>query len=510
MAASVIDETWASLQKQLDLVSRLLMGDLFLAYRPRLILQEAETASTDGQRVVMMPRRFLDVSLEDGRPEIFLGLLAHEVGHWLQPIKEIRAAEKETGLAHGFVNIILDVHCEHNAGQIFPLFKGPLQALRNLVGKRMVQEYRQGFRKANDFVSAASAALLFSRYCLETKASYCAALIGSGQLLPNPKAAYDADRLQRLLWAVSGFVGTFSGELPDRLRLLAAEYPELCCQASDLRFTDPLGWGGDDDVIPGAVQLNVPDRDKVEPCGIRQVSSYGSQPPTPEVLALSRRLKSRWMAPSGVHSFMAPGRLDRMAALRNQPVPYSMKAYRPARLKEDGLRRILLAVDWSGSMSAEDGRPWEAALTAARAITLAIQADGGDVRSLLFAGEAWHTAGYDAQSLLFARSFGGHLTLEKAQGSETRFGWLPEVWQRFPEHQVLVLTDGAGCLPACIPVTCRTRTSVLLIGLEQYKSDGQKQILEIADAIAGKVVEVQSLDDLAGVWATLIPRRQVA
>jgi hypothetical protein len=50
----------------------------------------------------------------------------------------------------------------------------------------------------------------------------------------------------------------------------------------------------------------------------------------------------------------------------------------------------------------------------------------------------------------------------------------------------------------------------MLIGLENY-NDGQKvDILAVAEAIAGKVVEVPSLDDLAGVWATLIPRRQVA
>jgi hypothetical protein len=36
------------------------------------------------------------------------------------------------------------------------------------------------------------------------------------------------------------------------------------------------------------------------------------------------------------------------------------------------------------------------------------------------------------------------------------------------------------------------------------------EIREIADAIAEKVVEVHSLDDLAGIWATLIPRRNVA
>jgi len=100
--------------------------------------------------------------------------------------------------------------------------------------------------------------------------------------------------------------------------------------------------------------------------------------------------------------------------------------------------------------------------------------------------------------------------LGKAEGSTTRFGWLPEVWQRYPDHQVLVLTDGAGSLPAYIPDSCRARTSALLIGLENYSDEQREDVRSIAEAIAGKVVEVPSLDDLAGVWATLIPRRQVA
>jgi hypothetical protein len=84
------------------------------------------------------------------------------------------------------------------------------------------------------------------------------------------------------------------------------------------------------------------------------------------------------------------------------------------------------------------------------------------------------------------------------------------VWQRYPNHQVFVLTDSASNLPAYIPDLCRARTSALLIGLENYSDDQREDVRSIAEAIAGKVVEVPSLDDLAGVWATLIPRRNVA
>ena len=56
---------------------------------------------------------------------------------------------------------------------------------------------------------------------------------------------------------------------------------------------------------------------------------------------------------------------------------------------------------------------------------------------------------------------------------------------------------------------CRERTSTLLIGLKNYNEqlDGDPGS---CGSDQWKVVEVPSLDDLAGVWAPLIPRRQVA
>jgi len=510
-AYNVFNETWASLQKQLDMVARFLLGSLSLAYHPRLVLKDAETASTDGLRIVEMPRRFLGVGLEDGRPEIFLGLLAHEIGHWLQPVKEIDAVEKETNLMHDFVNIILDVHCEHQAGLIFPLFKHPIKAVRELVGNIQARRYRRAFRKAKDFVSAAMSALLYCRYCVRPDESFSVAAIGfqRNALAPRPKAAYDLEHLKNLLADLAGVRGLCSNELPETLAALAKKYPELCCQPPELHFWDPLAVlaNGGDETISNLVQLQVPDLSTVEDCPVLEVSASGKVQPSPDVLALSRKLKNRWAAPAGVRSVMAPGRLDRMAALRDQPVPYSMQSQRPSRLKETGVRRIVLAADWSMSM---EGVPWFATLAAARAITLALRSDGGDVRGLLFAGNAWHTADFDAETLFFARALGGGVDLEKADGATTLFGWLPEVWQRYPDHQVLVLTDGAGSLPAYIPESCRSRTSALLIGLQNYSDDQREDIRVVAEAIAGKVVEVCSLDDLAVVWATLIPRRQVA
>jgi hypothetical protein len=344
------------------------------------------------------------------------------------------------------------------------------------------------------------AALLYSRYCVYPDVSFSAALIGFQKyaLVPSPNAAYDIRRLESLLSDVARVRELSSFELPEILATLAGKYPELCRQSVKLLFGDPLAGSArdGDEFLSGVVQLQVPERDATEACSVLEVSATGSVPPSPDVLALSRRLKNRWFAPAGVERVMAPGRLDRMAALRDQPVPYSMQCQRSTRLKDSGLRRIVLAADWSVSM---EGQPWLATLAAAQAITLALRSDGGDVRGLLFAGSAWHTADFDANALFFARALGGGVDLGKAEGSTTRFGWLPEVWQRYPDHQVLVLTDGAGSLPAYIPDSCRARTCALLIGLENYSDEQREDVRSIAEAIAGKVVEVPSLDDLAGV-----------
>ena len=139
-------------------------------------------------------------------------------------------------------------------------------------------------------------------------------------------------------------------------------------------------------------------------------------------------------------------------------------------------------------------------LKAAQAITLAFRSDSGDVRGLLFAGNTGHTPDFDGRMLFFARALGGGVNLGKAEGSTMRFGWLPEVWQHYPDHQVLVLTDSAGSLPAYIPNSCRARTSALLIGLENYNDDQKTEIMTVAEAIAGKVVKVHQLEDMTGVW----------
>jgi hypothetical protein len=505
----------ANLQKQLDIVAGMLLGDLFLAVRPRLVLKEdADTASTDGRLWVEMPHKFCGVGLEDGRPEIFVGLLAHEVGHWLQPVKAIKKIEEETNLLHDVTNIVMDVHCEHVVSTILPLFERPLIALRTLVRKENESKYRQAFSEAKDFLSAAIAALLYCRYCIDPNVSYWPVQPNMRGLAPARHRSYDKDRIVELIDFVSTrFPNCKRDELPEMVRELALTFPELCIEQppKGLPF-DPLGGiSSDGEGLEEVEEIirRIPNQPG-HACGNYEAKPLGSNPPSPEVMAVSRQLKNRWVGRARVVNVMAPGRLDRQAMLRDAPLPFTMKTSRPIGSRDVGVKKVLLAVDWSASMSADNGAPWNAALSAAQAISLAIKNDGGDPRAVLFAENAWHVPDYDAIATLFANALAGGPNLSNAGGSDTTFAWLPEIWQQFPDHQILLLTDGCGYLPSFILPSCRKRTSVLLLGLNGFSDVDRQKIFATADAIAEKVVEVNSLTDLVGVWATLIPRRQIA
>jgi hypothetical protein len=49
----------------------------------------------------------------------------------------------------------------------------------------------------------------------------------------------------------------------------------------------------------------------------------------------------------------------------------------------------------------------------------------------------------------------------------------------------------------------------VLLAVDWSAGTDRQKVLTTADAIAEKVVEVNTLTDLVGVWATLIPRRQI-
>ncbi len=88
-----------------------------------------------------------------------------------------------------------------------------------------------------------------------------------------------------------------------------------------------------------------------------------------------------------------------------------------------------------------------------------------------------------------------------ADGNDTSFAWLPLAWLRFPDHFHILLTDGEGDLPLLIPQRDRKRTFAIVI------PDGKPEMIAPA---AARVVVVNDLARLPGVFAYLAPRQWVA
>jgi hypothetical protein len=486
------------LQRQLDLVSSALLGGLGRILRPRLILDgKAHTASTPGHAWVKLPAAFLGET-PDTRPEIFVGLLAHEIGHWLQPLKLVKEIEKETGLNHDIVNLLLDIHGEALAASIFPLFQRHLTAVRSLVRDRKREDYLASFKKAKTFLASVGNLLLMGRYGGDPESSFSLAI--ASQAARRSKS--ERVRLEALAQDANSIAWVQRAGLPEFLREIARRYPELC-DPQPLSVPDPLetSSGGD-----GMEKLRE-ELDEIcnfsTPPGVYkgdvEATPNGKAYPKADVTRLARSLAFRWTRPRASMTIPGPGRLNRLAAVRGEPIPFTLPI--PPAGKAADQVRIVLAVDWSGSMR---GDPWRVALGAAQAICLGVRANQGDVRALIFAESSWHAPDYSAEAL-----FAQHLDsawLSEADGEDTTFAWLPVVWQAFPNHQVVLLTDGVGHLPSVLLPSGRKRTAALLLD-GHLPPDAATNAALTLDRIAALSVRVGKLEDLPALWASLIPRR---
>lgn len=492
------------LQAILNLVASALLGDLAAFLSPRLIIAKDDTASTDGRTWIRLPEEFLGIRLGE-KMQVFIGLLAHEVGHWLQPLKAITVVEQKTGIHHDILNIVLDVHLEHCVPLIFPLFAAPLEAVRAVVRDAHKLDYEKGYKQARTFLEAADCALLFGRFCVNPRLSFDApyALI---QRKATHNRKIDENRMNDLVARVDCVISYSCADLPVYIEQLANDFPELCLQVPPFGGKNPLDGlksGGDGlDIIRELLQdLKI---------GTDQTSAYvieerlsGHNPASAETLAVSRQLQKRWDVACATGVIMAPGRLNRLSALRGDPMPFTMPA--PIKGKQSPQTKVVLIVDWSGSMNVNDSAPWKSALQAAQAITLAIRSTGGDVRAAIFAEHLWHASSFSAD-ILFAASLGS-ISLIEARGEDTNFSWLPHVWQLFPGYRVVLLTDGNGYPPSAILPSGRKRTSAVLLQVRKNAPANVGQIETTIQSFASRFVHVDNLSELAAAWALLIPRR---
>ncbi len=559
---------------------------------------DQQTASTNTVWI-LLPETFFGVNLRQ-RTDIAIGLLAHELGHWLQPHEADQLAEM-LKLDPWTYNLVLDVQDEATIATAFPPILGPLQACRKLVTDQLpLDAYIEAAETVTTFLDAFRLQAMLCRFLSPGQDCYGPAIRELAFPLLPSEANYHVRECARYL---RRFVTIESGDLPKEIAKLAKKYPELCAdepkQPEQDQQPQPAAKGGpsqsgdgegEDQSSPDAGEDDQSaDADESEGTGAGEGENAntgegadagegdGDETPSesdgecsndsegsasgggletapadltsdpyacvesggerlddlkallkkaeisPNLLAASesanadaecrvtrrksqvnltvkrmaQRLEIRFKNPKGSMAIQAPDRLDLHAAIRQDPCPFRMDM--PSRLSGRPLPKVVLALDHSGSMKYEK---WNVAHAAAQAITLAVQAVGGDVRVLVFDTRSWHLPDY-GPSILEADELirdDGRKLLDNPSWN-TGFSWLPEVWAAYPDHLVIMLTDGEGYPPAYVSKADRSRTSAVVI------PDGSPNQAAI---VAERVVVIQDINALPGVFSSLIPRQWVA
>lgn len=511
---------WASI------ILGILIPGITRVFHPIVYYADEETASTNGAWI-KIPPSFLGTDVRKN-PEIGMGLLAHELGHWLQPLKEADEVEKETGMLGSVVNIILDIQLEELVALLFPPFRASLTAVRKLIGKAKRRDYNKDAENAQTFLDAVVILALMRRFCgKDVSSSY-------SKIAHPPMPQMESDVLSRAQACANEFAraGNYPARrLPAFLKEMARRYPELCvprppeggpkmgslAEAGEIagRATDEISpmvsSGGErlDDLRKVVGESEAADIEDAETSSKakeypgelmedREAKPLGElMGKDPDVLRTARRLNVRFKTPRGGLKIQAPERLDLHAAIRQDPCPFSTTI--PSRFSGMPTLKVLLAVDRSGSMGVDK---WLLAMKAAASIAKTVKESGGDARALIFNDHFWHAPGYDASALFADRL--GDLSLHYAGGEET-YLWLPTVWTLFPDHLIIVLTDGGqygmATMPKYVPLQAKRRTFSVVI------PDGDPNIMKY---VSEKVVVVKDLNSLPAVFATLIPRKWVA
>lgn len=454
--------------------------------------EDAETAATDGVRI-WLPPLFEGVDLAHD-PRVAVGLLVHELGHFLQPLKLLDEVEKQTGAPHWLTNIVADVQLEAMMASLFPPLATTLTAVRTVVKAARLAEYNGSILDALKMPE--DALVVFPRIA-------CSVAL-SGRF-SRPEAPFDDSRGSPAdsLWRTVDRLGptplavraaAFAHRLDEArtlapsqltayLEQLMAEFPEL----ADARLTFPVPGGALSVVGPAgqaaqaeaAANTGQHDPLPVEP--VASVKAARSQP-RPEALQAMRGLRMHFLAPRGATEIAAPGRLDRRAAVLGEVVPLRMAL--PG--KDRPRVKVLICLDKSGSMK---GPKFALAQIAAQAVALAVREAGGEAVGVLFDDRSQVATGED-DALLFAKpetlSYGG-----------TGFEFLADAWRRWPEHAVLLVTDGDGSVPPAMPGD-KARTSAILI-----PPDSEPAIMS---QISARVVTLGDLRGLADVLILLVPR----
>lgn len=450
-----------------------------------IISDEAETAATDGRILIQMPTTFHGVDLSQNRP-VAIGLLAHEVSHFLQPLDRIEEVEEKERIPHWLSNIALDIQGESLVESLFPAFRQPLAAVRRAVQKDMQSDYETGVAQATTFAEAAGHLALYARHGKPLLPFY-------PDRLPN--VCPEQGRCLAFLQALDAFRMHPAAELPRALVRLIRDFPELRLTPAPCLPDGMEGWPSQvKDIFLQALRQEALGNTGASGGGtVEEIQVLGAPARAflPDAEALSRSLQPRFTGRQAVAEVTAPGRFLRRAAVR-EVLPFRMRLpghTHPA-------TKLVVCVDASGSMSStcpgsNGSSKWHVAQLAAQSLALAVQRTGGQVIGVVFGDCAWSTG---VDSLALAPNYSDQ---RSRTGGGTSFRFLSDLWRRYPEHRVLILTDGAGTPPECVLPGDRERTAALIIPQGDPAHAGEW---------SSRQVVLKDLRHLGQVMALLTPR----
>jgi len=284
-------------------------------------------------------------------------------------------------------------------------------------------------------------------------------------------------------WRLSEAQSLAPNDLPDHVRQIMAEFPEL--RQAPARHAVPGGGLAVVGPAGHAAQAEASANTGAHPPGTPEpvaVVRVGRSRPRPEAQQAARGLRMHFQVARSATEIVAPDRLDRRAAALGELVPVRMAL--PG--KERPRPKVAICLDKSGSMK---GAKFVLAQTAAQAVALAVREANGEVVGILFDDSAQVADTGDA-ALLFCEpdglSYGG-----------TAFEFLADAWRRWPSHVILLVTDGDGSIPLALPGD-KARTSAILIPPDCDPG--------AMSQIAARVVTLGDLRGLADVLALLTPR----
>jgi hypothetical protein len=95
---------------------------------------------------------------------VAVGLLVHELGHFLQPLVALEEVEQRTGAPHGLGNVIADVQLEALMAGLFPPLADTLKAVRAAVKQTHLADTCRSLRAGRTFPAIAWAVALTGRF----------------------------------------------------------------------------------------------------------------------------------------------------------------------------------------------------------------------------------------------------------------------------------------------------------------------------------------------------------